>query len=319
MNLHYLILAHTQPAQVRRLVDRLLGPNTYFYVNIDASVELQPFIEAFRGSPPEVNLLSDRERYATSWGDISLVDATLNLLRLALATDKDGYCILMSGQDYPLRSNQRIRNFFQQRPTTNYLESFKLPTKLWCRGGMARINDYKFNLSGQREDCVVIPPIFTRRFFRLGVLKRWTKALARGKLIAHRKLLRRRKFPAYLEPYGGEHWWALTTDTVKDVLAFLIDHPDYRIYHEDTVLVEEIFLHSIVNHLYRDRPERIAPKVTYANWNEESESGPVNFRLQDLDLIKGLSPSFLFARKFDQTEDAEILNALDAYRGEVSV
>ena len=72
MDLHYLILAHTQPTQVRQLVDRLAGPATYFYINVDANVALAPFTEAFRGSPPGVCLLADGERYATPWGDIGL-------------------------------------------------------------------------------------------------------------------------------------------------------------------------------------------------------------------------------------------------------
>ncbi|CAH0999521.1 hypothetical protein LEM8419_00821 [Neolewinella maritima] len=312
MNLHYLILAHTQAAQLRRLVDRLAGPATSFYINVDAGVDLAPFTEAFRGSPPEVHLLEDGERYATPWGDIGLVHATLELLQRVLRTGREGYCILLSGQDYPLRSNEEIRAFFRQRPRTNYIESFKLPSNVWAQGGLNRIREYKYNLSARREDFITMPSPFCRRFYRPSVIKSWVKALLRGKLIVDRKLLRPRRFPAYLQPYGGEHWWALTTETVRDIFSFLGAHPDYLVYHRDTVLAEEIFLQSIVNHLYRNEPDRIAHKVTFANWGTEGQSGPTDLRINDLARLRKLGPGYLYARKFNATVDSAILDALDA-------
>jgi hypothetical protein len=316
MNINYLILAHTQPIQVRRLVDRLEGPTTRFYINVDANVDLAPFEEVLRGSTAVLYLLPDEERYATPWGDIGLVNATLHLMQMALIAGKSGYCILLSGQDYPLRSNREICDFLSQRPDTDYLESYKLPSNRWSQGGLNRINAYKFNLSTRREDAITLPSIFDRQFYKRSVAKSWVKALSRGKFIMDRKLLRRRQFPSYLDAYGGEHWWALTTDTVRKIFTFLEAHPDYMTYHRDTLLVEEIFIHSIVNFLHREQTDKIANKVTYANWDvSRSKSGPDILGLADLPRLRSLSKQYLFARKFAIDKDEAILNALDAQLG----
>ena len=81
------------------------------------------------------------------------------------------------------------------------------------------------------------------------------------------------------------------------------------------MLPEEIFFHSIVEHLYRNEPDRIAPKVTFVNWGTNNSSGPSNLRLQDPECLCALKPGYLFARKFDAALDSAILNALDARTG----
>lgn len=43
MNIAYLILAHHQPAHLRRLLAALDTDNAYFFVHVDAKVDSAPF------------------------------------------------------------------------------------------------------------------------------------------------------------------------------------------------------------------------------------------------------------------------------------
>lgn len=47
MEINYIILAHKNPQQVLRLIDRLNTFQCNFYIHIDKGVDIAPFIIAF--------------------------------------------------------------------------------------------------------------------------------------------------------------------------------------------------------------------------------------------------------------------------------
>ena len=65
MNIAIMIAAHTDPVQLKRLVDSLRGIGADFYIHIDKKKEIEPFVNALKDI--DVNFIS--KRVCTNWGD----------------------------------------------------------------------------------------------------------------------------------------------------------------------------------------------------------------------------------------------------------
>ena len=121
MDINYIILAHKNPLQVKRLVEKLNTPDSFFYIHIDGSFKIEPF-KMLLSTLKNVFFLEKRENCA--WGDIAIVKATITGLEQIIRDQRTGYCILLSGQDYPLKSNDRIQSFFTSNYGINFIDTF---------------------------------------------------------------------------------------------------------------------------------------------------------------------------------------------------
>ncbi|MGN6638528.1 MAG: beta-1,6-N-acetylglucosaminyltransferase [Mucilaginibacter sp.] len=311
MEVNYIILAHKNPRQVRRLIEKLDGINCNFYLHVDKGADIAPFIEEL-SHLQKIHVLPDEKREATVWGDIGLIKATLNSLEQIVADGRNGFCALLSGQDYPIKSNEAIASFLTNNPQTNFISTFSIPSSRWANDGMKRLTLYKFNISNRRKHSVVLPSVFERNFYTLKSFKCILRLIRAGKFQFLKKIFKKRRMPAYIAPFGGEHWWTLPVETIGEILGFLKKHPDFYTYHKDTSLPEEIFFHSIVMHLAGHNPEMvIKPTLTYVNWERENVVLPVTFTGNDLDELKNQPENMLFARKFDIGVDEGILDLID--------
>lgn len=306
MDLNYIILAHKNPSQLTRLVLRLRRPGTRFYIHIDKNVEISPFQKELTDFQ-EVFFLKEGQREPGTWGDVGIVKATINATRQVKEDGRDGYCILLSGQDYPLRRNKEIQNFFEKQNGTSFVSVFSLPHPNWHEGGYDRLNKYKIDKSSQRKHFLQLSSIFDKEFYNWETLGKLNFLRKTGRANLIPLVLKKRRFPHYLKPYGGGQWWALPMTKVKEVLNFIDEHPDYLNYHKYTLLPDEIFFHSIMATL--DGP--VAPSLTYVNWDRPNTPLPVTFEKEDLEELELASVEKLFARKFDITIDKTILDLLD--------
>ena len=306
MNLNYIILAHKNPAQVERLIQRLKYPGSRFYVHIDRNVQISPYKEEL-SQHEHISFLKEDQREPGTWGDIGIVKATLNAMKQIVEDKRSGHCLLLSGQDYPLRTNKEINEFFEKKDNTSFISTFSLPHPNWKDGGYDRIEKYKINKSHNRKHFLQLPSIFDKEFCSRETAGKINFLRKTGRSHKIPLVLKKRRFPTYLRPYGGGQWWALPMKKIKDILDFIDDHPDYLDYHRYTLLPDEIFFHSIIATL--DGP--VAPSVTYVNWDRKNTPLPVTFEKNDLEELKLASCEKLFARKFDIKIDSTILDLLD--------
>lgn len=310
MNICYLILAHENPQQVYRLVNRLAEPWTTFYIHIDKNVLLDPFEEPFLNNK-RVTFLKSNYREAGIWGDIGIVKATLNAMRKYLNENKSDVLILLSGQDYPLKNNQVIYDHFKNNLDINYIDNYPMPINMWENGGLKRINRYKINKSLKRGHITFLPSIFDREFYTLETVGKINFLRKSGRIKLLLNVLRKRKFPSYLKPFGGSVYFALPIKTVEDIIKFVDTHPDYLKYHQFTLSADEIFFHSIIGYLNAKENIKIKPSLTYVNWRKKNGPPPLTFELEDYEELKTASNYFLFARKFNINLDQEILDKCD--------
>ncbi len=307
-SLNYIILAHKNPDQVKRLVKRLEYDNVYFYIHIDKSIDIKPFLEAMKGIK-NINFLNGKDRIKCIWADFSIVQATINCINKVLSDNREGYTILLSGQDYPLHPNKDIYTHFEINNGIHYISGVPLPKSTWENGGMDRIRNYHFQLSDRRNDKIGIPSVWDINFYvHFKRYNNYLKKLIKKRIIPSQILIPRRYPFKKLFPYGGSQWWALPNSTLKLIIQFSFENKKIIRYFKHVHIPDEVFFSSIVHKLIP--VEYIHASATYVNWDHPGIS-PKTFTIDDLELILKQKKEYLFCRKFDTSLDDEILNKID--------
>jgi len=315
MEINYIILAHKNPQQVKRLINQLSSSNCFFYIHIDKSADIDPFIQSL-SYMNNVYFLPDKYREFGIWGDIGIVKATINALRLIIKKSNFGYCVLLSGQTYPLKNNDEINKFLKNNYGLNFISTFQIPTvQGWGpKHGMDRLELYKINMSNKRMDFIQIPSLLDLSFYKKVTLQKIKKIIKSNKSLFLKKLFYRRKHPSKIKPFGGSQWWSLPIETVRLIINFIDENPYYLKYHEDTLLPDEIFFQSIIMNLKENTDNIIVtPSITHVNWTRKNVPLPLTFTntTKDQNELKEQSKTNLFARKFDIETDEKILDWID--------
>lgn len=112
---------HDKPKLLLRLIKRLDAEWVKFYIHVDARSNINSFLEEI---PADGHIHYISDRLACYWGDLSLVDAVFAGYREIVKEGNEGFRILLSGQDYPLRTPEYIKNFFEQHANENFISVY---------------------------------------------------------------------------------------------------------------------------------------------------------------------------------------------------
>jgi hypothetical protein len=311
MNISYIILAHKGPKQVARLIEKLITNHSYFYIHIDKDVDVYPFRKEL-SHLSNVFFLAAELRRSALWADVGMVQATINCIKLITAHQRSGYCVLLSGQDYPIKSTAYINNFFKSHYGVNFIQGYPITPFVPADEGSIRIHRYKINLSSVRNDILIFPSVYDRDFYKKATVQSFLALRQRKSISSCLKVLsttfQKRTFPSYLKPYKGSQWWALPIETLFLIEHFIEQHPDYLDYHLYTFAPDEIFFHSIIFSLIDKK--FIRDEVTYVEW-PGNNMGPLLMQESNINTVLGQGDGKLFARKFDMEVDARILDMID--------
>jgi len=296
MKISYIVLAYKNPAQLGRLIRKLISKDSTFFLHIDKKSNISNFKnELFKLSKStKITLLPRIDSY---WGGPGLVTAILHGLDKTLQDGNLDRIVLISGQDYPIKSVNYIFDFFENNTQKNFIPYFKLPSDIWGGGGMSRINNYHFRIMGK---TYTYPPVsepinlYSKLFYK--ILK-----------IRFRKP---RKFPKDLQPYGGFSGWKITAEAAKEIMTFVNKRPDYLKYHKYTRCADEIFFQTILLNSKNDTllNSFINDDLTYIKWKHNLPN-PEILTISDFEAIK--KSNALYARKFELRIDSEILDMID--------
>ena len=232
------------------------------------------------------------DRHICHWGNFGHVAATIKgIQEIILRNIQCDYVILLTGQDYPIKTNQYIDLFFQKNMGTDFLEYFALPTShSWPNGGMDRIENWHFWIFGLH--------FWSGHRFNFPLLTRLWSAFFPFFFI-------KRKFITGLQPFGGSSYWCLSKNTIEHIHSFLNQNPNYVKFFQNVFIPDEIFFQTIIlNSSFKDKV--VNDNLRYISWVNEK---PAILEKNDFLHLK-MSPQ-LFARKFDMTVDAEILDMID--------
>ena len=295
MKIALLIAAHAYPELLVRLIKRLEDPVASIFIHIDKRADIRPFAALLRDRKNRgVHLVP---RVCSRWGTFGQVNASLSLLRAALATDKDAAMfILLSGQDYPLLTPKLMAEYFEKNRNASFMSWARLPWSRWPdAGGFERLTHFHFFLGRDRVEYPS-PDLPAKRGLRLFY------SLCRSFLPAVRTL------PQNITFYGGTNWWSLTREAAEYIFRFLRENPSYVKIFRYSKSSDEVFFQTILLN-WRDA------KITNNDlrcvfWDGRRGDYPAVLIHEDFDEVK--NSGMLFARKVHPDHSATLMNRIDA-------
>lgn len=122
MKIAYIVLAHKDPKQLRRLTDHLTKSGDV-YVHLDKKTDFREFCEQF-GAHPRVYI---SQKFSVWWAGWSMIKAYMHLMEIAY-TAPEGYdrFVLMTGQDYPLMTANEIKTEFEKCKDVEFVMAYNL-------------------------------------------------------------------------------------------------------------------------------------------------------------------------------------------------
>lgn len=274
MTIGYVVSAYKLPAQLVRLVRRLRSDTSHFAVHVDAKTDRRTFDEMVSGTR-DLGCVDFVERHVCNWGGSGHVLATLKGIEQLYAREIPfDYVVLLTGQDYPLRPAREIERALAEAGGLSFMNFWPLPHEGWAgRGGLDRLEHA--HLVFGRGLHLELP---------------WP----------------RRRLPDGLTPWGGGPYWCLSRAVVDDLRSYVKGHPEVVRFFERVWIADELFFQTIVlNSSHRDT--LVNDNLRYIDWGRT----PAPAILTCADVDKMLASGKLFARKFDETVDARVLDLLD--------
>lgn len=209
MKIAYLILAHKNPQQVKRLIKSLKGD---VFVHIDRKRNLQEFYI----DSDNIHYLNNRVK--VNWGGYSIIEATLRLIKYAKETSIYDYYILLSGDDYPIRKLDEFSAFLSKNIEYSFMEYDKFDEKWhWLK--------YRY----ERYYVFENPNILGR--------------------IVHRVLnmiIRKRTMYKGMIAYKGSQWWCLNLVCIEYILKYISENKSVIRFFKHTRIPDEMFFQTIL-------------------------------------------------------------------------
>lgn len=302
VNKIYIITVHKSPRQLERLIHQLNDEYSFFYIHIDLKSDLNKF--KFLKKIGNVELI--KNRVDCIWGDFSQCIATLNLIEAILNNHEDGFCMFLSGSDYPLIPLKEMNKLILANYDTIFMD-VKNAYDVWSFFD-ERVSKYKINKSSKRQDYILLR----------GLNKKTIKSFLKGyiNIFQFFKIcFIPRRLKTNTEFYGGSNWWQMNISNLKLIYEHILNNKTelFRFY-KDSISSDEFFFQTILMEISEIGYNfKIRDTLTYADWRKKGAS-PHTFNKSDFNLLKNKSSNYFFARKFDTELDDEILDLIDHYK-----
>lgn len=281
MKIAYLILAHRDIKHLNRLITALDTDNTTFYIHIDrkSSISQNDVIS-------KSNIITF-STYKIYWGGWNMVQASLELLKRAYINDHDRY-IFISGQDYPIISNNKIIDFLRQ--DKNHFYFFTNETEI-----QKKRFRYQF-------------------FYPMDFFKGSTKVVWRfGQLhsfLSKMGLFKVKKLGDSKKICFGSQWGILTNTTTGKLLHTIEAFPEILNFFRYSFIPDEMFYQTL---LLTYLPEENINNylITFQKWDNEL-THPTILTEKEVDII--FESHKIFIRKCDSIQSRTLLDLIDAQR-----
>lgn len=279
----YFILAHKRPKQLSALISLLQDGKSSFFIHVDKKVDLNSFAE--------INKKDDcyfiKKRVKCNWGNYSLVQATLNgmmEIKKFMKTNKPDsnyHCILLSGEDLPLKTNEKIHDFLANRQETSFINHWKLPYEKWWNGGLFRFES-----------------LYVLDYNKYPETHYWLNKIIK-KLRLHFVLPINRiqkKFPD-LELYGSSQWMILSKNLMEFVIETSNKNPQFLKIFKYVLAPDELYFPTLIHYFQKQKSFVIENKATHLVIFKGVDANPQYLSI--VDIINNKTETTLFARKFD--------------------
>ena len=285
MKIAYIILCHKNSEQVSLLVNKLNSANNDFYVHVDKKVESFDLPNL-----KNVYVLPKEKKVSVQWATKSMIIATLNTIDFLLKSKKEyDYIFLISGQDFPLKSNDEIVSFLNNNNDKNFIEVLSHNNPLYRRYS--------------KRNAIFYPKWMLSRNFFTKLLKKLYIYITGG--YGYTFGVFKRKNTTGLNFEFGSQWWCLKYQCVKWIYEYIKSNKsilsffDYALVPDECIF-QTVFMASPFKNTRQDN-------LTYLEWGKNNNN-PKILTIEDYYTIKNSDK--LLARKFDINIDRKILEKL---------
>lgn len=269
----YLIMAHNNFYCLEKLLMLLDDARNDIFLHIDAKVKNFDFAK-FQSLCTRANVIYPEKRINVQWGTQSQVKTEMLLFETASACGLYHYYHLISGADLPLKTQDEIHAFFAKEENS-YL-FYEEITSQWNYFRVSR-----FNILVGKDG-----PIWGR-----------IKAYLH---LAQDKLSIDRVKNTGLQIKKGSNWCSVNQDAVNILLA---NRREILKLTRFSICADEIYKQTFL--LYYGHP---VVNNDLRRVNFQGGSHPQIYRTEDFDML--LQSGRLFARKFDENVDKEIIDMI---------
>lgn len=280
----YLIIAHKSDLVLETLIKMIDDERNDIFIHMDkrnTDFSEQQIKEIARKS--HVYFTARRK---VTWGGYSLINAELSLVEMAVNTGEYKYYHLLSGQDLPIKSQEKIMDFFDRSKGKEFVGFQKYESQF-----DARVNYYYpiQEIVGRKADSFLgfaqRTFVFFQRFLHINRNKK------RGIIFAK-----------------GSNWFSITDELAK----YMVTNKKWiRKTFKYTRAADEMFLQTLIyNSVYFNNVGHVigddnAASLRFIDWERGK---PYVFKAGDFNEL--LDSPLMFARKFDADVDSEIVNML---------
>ena len=283
-----LITAYKNYSHLKKIIN-FFDEDFQIYVHLDRKSKI---------SPEEIDVFVTNNKvkffcrkYKVNWGGLNHLKSILFLAKEALKDENNFYFHLISGQDFPIRSCEDFKSFFQINSIRNYIDHFEVPFSGWGgNGGLDRLSYFNF------YDLFDAKKMSQSRWI--------TKTVKAQKKIGYERAL-----PKTLSNlYGGSTWWSLNREAVDHCITFTLKNKGFLNRFKHTFCSEEFYFQTILmNSGLKD--SMLKDNLRFIDWQKNNGASPAILGMADLTKLN--NSNAFFARKFESSASLKLLASLE--------
>lgn len=304
MKIAVLLLVHKNKEQLQRLLSKLKHDNVDIFIHLDSKCSFSS------EDISSENVFFTENRYDVGLFEFSMVEAEMELIRTARKHGNYSYYIMMSGQCYPIKSIERIYNTLCERYPVPFIE-ITAPTETnYVKTNFKHVYILKrFKLKTYA---------FLKRHFPMQVYSvlryipgSFVLLISTIKEVFVKSPQKRLDKLGY-KRYCGSQWWILP-DKAIDVAEQAYGNEKFCKIIYDTFSCDETFFQTALMLHQDELGIKLDESGDFKNrqWFYNFNGGhPIILTKEKYEEI--ISSDKLFARKFDDNIDSEILDMIDS-------
>jgi len=276
----YLILVHRYPEQFKRLFKAIYDRRNHYLVHVDKNAGPALDGDIRAFIAPYANA-EVLEGKKALWGGYSLVDAELRgMERLLRMSAKWTHFINLSGQDFPLKSQADIMTRLALNPGREFIKV--LDQRRVRPDTMPRVGKYVVELKNR-----IVRTVISRRFLRGAT------------------------------PYIGNQWMIVSRGFCEFVCRNA-QADRFKAFYRNTFIADEGFFQTVMMNTAA-HGEIVNDDLRMIDWVPDGDIKLRPRTFVSADAAALIASPNLFARKFDQTVDGDIIGILESHLATLEV
>ena len=318
-----LFLVHKSPEQFSHLLRRLDDRRFDFYIHVDAKSDINLFLPIeSQIKTSHVHWISNRIK--TYFNDFSLVEATCSVMKAACSRGDYFYYILLTGQDYPIKSNDYIYKKLHDSYPTAFIDMYGVHEAF--SSGVKWVENIGYSYFSQSIRKKIQNTLGNKIYY--SSYGRIFKALPKmyDILMTYLSCSPRKRIEKTEYTYSaGSHFWMLPDLAVRHIINVFEHDTNINAIFRHIAAPEESYFQTVLSSMDTlDVPDNMLlqfedvnkemdnPALRLIKWYENGKhtnGHPAIWNINDAPIID--KAEALYARKFDISIDSKILKYLD--------